>query len=374
LLGALAVYAVARYLNGNQERIESGKKWSWFAAALLLLTLCTSLQIGAIYLLWAGLLALGAAWLKRIQFPWAPVLVLTGAVAGLVALVRFGFPLLWEGFQEHAKVTPSFTGWRLPDVAELLKLVRTAPGILLAGAFLAMFVARSKIKRVELAGSLQPLVAITGVLSAFALIAACLVIITPNAMHIANYLQPIIVGCFLAVLQGGFGREKLGRLQVALFLAAAGLVSVRAIGMTTWGVACNADISYREAVQLVRTQLEQTLPGSTVLFSSAYLYEGARRSDVRWIHADWPGRLAQSETTWERDALTRLKPAKIIITQFDYYRRYEVVLSRLQAQADLVEIKIHNTAKVRSPDSIKSFQRVVQHVAWAPVVVEFSWR
>jgi hypothetical protein len=148
---------------------------------------------------------------------------------------------------------------------------------------------------------------------------------------------------------------------------------VRAIGMTTWGVACNTDMGYRESVELVQKQLDDTAPGSAVLLSSAYLYEGARHPGLRWIHADWPGKPAHS-TTWEGDALMKLKPAKLVITQFDYYRRYEVVLAHLQAQPALVEIKLRNTAKIPSPDSIKSFRRVVQHISWAPVVVEFSWR
>lgn len=389
LLGALGVYAAARYLtpalspNGGAgvrktgEGVADGNAksgWSWLTAALLLLTLCTSLQIGSVYLMWVGLVVVSGAWLKRASFPWLPLMALAVMIGGLIALVRLGFPLLWAGFQEHAGMTPSFTGLRMPNAGELLKLVRTAPGILLAGAFLVIFAVGGKTTSEELVRSPRALVAITGVISAFVLLGATLLVITANTVHIANYLQPIIVGCFLAGLQAGDAHKKLGRLHFALFLAAAGLVSVRAIGMTTWGVACSTDMGYRESVQLVNQQLDQTSPGSTVLLSAAYLYESARRSDLRWIHADWPGRPTHSETTWEGEALTRLKPAKLIITQFDYYRRYETVLARLRARADLVEIKIHNTAKIPSPDSIKSFQRVVQHVAWAPVVVEFSWR
>jgi hypothetical protein len=374
LVGALAIYAAARHVTESLLLSRSAPKWSWRAAALLLLTLCTSLQIGAIYLLWAGLIAFTAAWLYRMRFPWAPMLTLTATVGGLIALVRFGFPLLWEGFQEHAEITPSFTGWRLPEINELLKLVRTAPGILLAGVIMAVFAARNRLNREELARSPRALMAMTGALSALALIGATLLIITANAVHIANYLQPIIVGCFLAFLVSGSGSEKFGRLHFALFLVAAGLVSVRAVGMTTWGVACSVDMGYRDSIQIVRQQLENTAPDSTVLLSSAYLYESAHRSDLRWIHADWPGRPAQTETTWEGEFLTRLKPAKLIITQFDYYRRYTSVLAHLQARPDLVDLKIHNTAKTPAPDSFKSFQRIVQHVAWAPVAVEFSWR
>lgn len=388
LLGALAIYAAVRYLtptlshDGGEgvrrasEGVADGKTrcgWSWLTAAFLLLTLCTSLQIGAVYLMWVGLVVVSGAGLKRASFPWLPIMALAAVASGLIALVRFGFPLLWAGFREHAAMTPSFTGLRMPDAAELLKLVRTAPGILLAGAFLAMFVTSGKTKRDELVGSPTALVAITGVISASVLIGAALLVFTANTVHIANYLQPIIVGSFLAMLHAGVSHKRPSRFHIALFLAAAGLVSVRAIGITTWGVACSTDMGYRESVQLVNQQLDRTAPGSTVMLSAAYLYEGARRSDLRWVHADWPGGIGPSEATWG-NSLTRLKPAKLIITQFDYYRRYEPVLAHLRAGADLVEIKVHNTAKIPAPDSIKSFQRVIQHVAWAPVVVEFSWK
>jgi hypothetical protein len=373
LLGAMVIYSLVRSRRNSEAEARPANTWSWLAAALLLLTLCTSLQIGAVYLCWAGLLVLGGTWLKRMQFPWMPALALAGAIAGLIALVRFGFPLAWEGFQEHAKVTPSFTGWRVPGAGDLLKLARTAPGILLVGALLASLAAHGKICEERAAKSTHLLLAITGTMLAFALFGACLVIITANTLHIANYLQPVLVGCFLAARHDGFGDARAGRLQIAVFVAAAGLVSVRAIGMTTWGVACHADMSHRESVQLVRKQLEITPPGSAVVLSSAYLYEAARHPGVRWIHADWPGKPAHN-TTWVGDALVNLKPARLIITQFDYYRRYEGVLAFLQAQPDLVEIKIYNTANTPSPDSFKSFQRVVQHVAWAPVIVDFSWR
>jgi hypothetical protein len=370
-----------RYLGGSEGQVHEkvcvadgsvGCIWSWLTAAFLLLALGTSLQIGAIYLLWTGLIVLVAAGRGWIGFPWWPVLSLIAVVGGLIALVRFGFPLLWEGFQEHATITPSLTGWRWPDVGDVLKVVRTAPGILLAGAFMVLLMARDREQRRKLFATSHGLVAMAGVLVAFAVIGACLLVITPNTVHIANYLQPIIVGCFLAVPRE-FETERLRRWTNVLFLAAAGLVSVRAVGMTTWGVACSADVDYRDSIELVRQGLSQTPAGHTVLLSSAYLYEAAHRSDLRWLHADWPGNAAHGESTREEDALIQLKPARLIVTQFDYYRRYEAVLNRLQHRPEVVSLKIHQTARVPSPDSIKSYRRVVQHLAWAPVVVEFSW-
>jgi len=46
----------------------------------------------------------------------------------------------------------------------------------------------------------------------------------------------------------------------------------------------------------------------------------------------------------------------------------------LKTRPEVVEIKMENTVKVPAPDSMKRLQKVVQHISWAPVVVEFSWR
>ena len=65
---------------------------------------------------------------------------------------------------------------------------------------------------------------------------------------------------------------------------------------------------------------------------------------------------------------------KLVLTQFDYYRRYKLILAGLQASQVPVEITVENTARVRSPDSYERFQQVVQHISWAPVVVTLSWK
>jgi hypothetical protein len=133
-------------------------------------------------------------------------------------------------------------------------------------------------------------------------------------------------------------------------------------------------MSYPRTLERLRQELRTTAPGSAVVVSAAYLYETARHDELHWVHADWPGKPGFSGGDWERDALVALKPAKLIVTQFDYYRRYEAVLEGLKTRPGLVEVRMENTAKVRAPDSIKRLQKVVQHIAWAPVVVDFSWR
>jgi hypothetical protein len=112
-------------------------------------------------------------------------------------------------------------------------------------------------------------------------------------------------------------------------------------------------------------------PGSTLFVSSAFLYDAAQRTNLTWLHSDWPA--PASGTGWERHALENLRPAKLILTQFDYYRRYEPVLANLQQSHPEFGIHITNLAHIAPPDASSKLQKVVQHISWAPVVVDFHW-
>ncbi len=359
VLGALAILAVVRGL-------------AWPVAAFLLLTFGTSLQVGAIYSLWVALVAGGATWLRSVQFPWAAALTLLGALAGLVALVKFGHPQLWAGFQEHVRITPALTGLRVPRADDLLKVARTAPGIIIVVFALAWRALSGGISRERLRGSPSMLVALGGMLTALVLMGGCLFVLTPNTIHIAGYLQPLIVGSFLAAWVTAGNNPARHWTQCALLLAAALLVSVRAIGLTTWGVACARDVSYAAACSRVNAELDTAPPASTLFISAAFLYEAAGRTNLTWLHSDWPA--SASEPNWELHALENLKPAKLILTQFDYYRRYETVLADFQRSHPEVKVHTANLARVRPPDASRSLQKIVQHVSWAPVVVDFTWR
>jgi hypothetical protein len=63
----------------------------------------------------------------------------------------------------------------------------------------------------------------------------------------------------------------------------------------------------------------------------------------------------------------------LVLTQFDYYRRYEPVVAQLRRERGDVEVRIHNLARVQAPDAEPKFRKVVQHVSWAPVIVHFDW-
>ena len=41
---------------------------------------------------------------------------------------------------------------------------------------------------------------------------------------------------------------------------------------------------------------------------------------------------------------------------------------------ELAETRIRDLAAVRPPDAIPSLQRVVQHISWAPVIVDLDWK
>jgi hypothetical protein len=68
-----------------------------------------------------------------------------------------------------------------------------------------------------------------------------------------------------------------------------------------------------------------------------------------------------------------LQPAKLLVTQFDYYRRFERVVAKFQRERGDVEVRITNLARVQPPDAIPATRKIVQHISWAPVIVEFSW-
>jgi hypothetical protein len=70
--------------------------------------------------------------------------------------------------------------------------------------------------------------------------------------------------------------------------------------------------------------------------------------------------------------IRKIKPTLLVLTQFDYYRRYIGILGTLEHSTD-VEIVTRNTAHIKVPDANPRYQRIVQHVSWAPVIVELKW-
>jgi hypothetical protein len=410
VFGMAAIFAATRVFGGAMESGggKPSRGWAWLAALNVILCLCTSLQIGGIYflLIWLAMVLLsrhsksadgrarlsqraemgvqpdgalgqprpaGPAWLA-LPPAWPALLVMTLVPLVLVLAVKLLWPHLWAGFQEHAQQTPSLTSWRLPDVMEIIKIIRSVPGVLLVLALLPAVGwrwcggGRAGMDR------RRSVILLSTSAACFAVLVAALCFLTANLVLIAAYLQPLIVGLFLSLWAGmETKRFQLNIVRMSLGLAVV-LVSVRAVGLTTTGVACARDVSRNQAHAAVTRELAATPDHAAVAVSAAYLYDGwseARR--LRLIHSDWLGPAVKDQPNADVDALRAVKPARLILTQFDYHRRYVRVLAQLQSMEEAVSVRVENLARVRPPDASPRWQRVVQHVAWAPVMVTLEW-
>ena len=361
------------------------------ATLFLLLTFSTSLQIGGVYLFWIGLLSLMRCLLNNKKLPVKEGALLVISIVGLVGLVKFGYPHLWAGFQEHVAVTPAVTGLRLPHMDNLLRVDRVSPGVLLSASFLVVLFLRRKLTLSDAAKHLELPTAASGIAAALVLIVSSLVLFTPSNIHMVGYMQPIIVGCFLSAFSQSLSAhtdqkprlttsslipKTLGRLPflyVCVYLLAALLVASRAIGMTFWGFACASDLGYEDAVKIVRKEIDELPSGSTVVVSSPFCYETARCSKVKLIHADWLGLTNGKVENPSCDKIVELKPAKLLLVSFDRYRRYDEVINQLFTRPEIQSITIITTANRPPPDAYLFIRRLFQNVSWSPVIVNIVW-
>lgn len=379
VFGIGAVYAWIRWLQsctvrGGQKQEPSN--WAWVMALAALLSLGTGLQIGSLYfgVVWLGTLVarLGQS---RCALPVLPLATMIVVPVLIVLWVARQHPVLLEGFLEHARITPAITGVRIPRLDELLKVGRAAPGIFAVAAI--MFVAgwRKWIPlRPEPLDAKDPLLVVliaTG-LPSLGLLIAALFFVTPNAGSFTMYLQPVIVGALLLLLRSGLP-FRWNRAVSWCFVGLAGLGAIRAIGLSTWGVACAFDYSGASALARVREEVLQVSREEIVVLSSAYLYEASKAQQPAWVHCDWLNKPGPSQLQSDLEGLTRVRPRKLILTQFDYFRRYETLLHELSRRNSGVKIAISSTSNVPAPDSFPALRRVVQHISWAPVVVTLQW-
>ena len=349
-------------------RVENLRLGGWLPAAAVTLALWTNPEVGGIYFGMLGLLTLVKVVAGPPKWPVLPLLLL----AVLPPLTVFAFkawqPELWAGFLEHARQTPSLTALRRLSGGDVLKVVRAVPGTLLVVAVLPGYLRRENWQ--------HPLFQVVAVLAVTSLgvAVATLTVFTADWISLARYLQPLTVGIFLAWrFPAWYAAVRSWSRGVA---ALALLAALRAIGISTWGVACAADVSCPQALQLLRAEVKTLPPGSTVVFSSAYLYEAAKLDRVVAVHDDWlhPIITTVREEVADRQALLDRKPAAMILVQYDYYRHFRPVLQELQRHPELVAIRVTDHARVPPPDAFPAVQRLLQHIAWAPVVVEFKWK
>lgn len=345
--------------------------WAWLTMLSVVLALCTSLQLGGVYFCVIWLLTVLNFYVRSERFPIAPLVGTILIPLGLILLVKFGYPRLWAGFQEHAAQTPAVGGLRFPRLDDCLKAIRTVPGVF--GIALLTFVIWLKRGR-QVLGELTKIVLLVALVSSAAIFGICMVALgylTPNYALSAAYLQPLVVAGFLAAIAGEVAFQARRIAWIGMFVALAGLGAVRAIGMSTWGLVCATEVGHTQAIQMIQSSLNETPSRTMVAVSAAYLYEAARHKNIRAIHSDWlaPGRHPEHLV----DLIIRERPVKLLLTQFDYYRHFVGPVAQLQRRPDLVDVSIKNVARTPPPDASVRLQKVVQHISWAPVIVEFKW-
>lgn len=359
VFGLLAVLAVVR-------------RQPWLSALFLLLTFATSLQTAGIYAVWVTAQALVEARFAQCRIPWTSMLTLAAVLAALVALVKFGFSHLWEGFFTHVAAAPSVTGWRLPAAGDFIKVVRNAPAALVVMAAVAGLATRGSSFTQSLAASPALRLVLSGCVAVAALMFVSLFVLSPGTMILVTYLQPVMVGGFLAVIRnadwpGLNWRRCLSGLLVAALL----LSSVRAIAISTWGVMCARDIGRMEAIERINQELDAVPAGVSVFASGAYLYDIAPRTNITWLSASWAWPATNSD--WKLTAIEHHRPARLFLTPLDYFGNYETAVAELQRTRTDVDVRITNLASVPSPEHFRFARRVVQYLSWAPVIVEFDW-
>lgn len=355
-----------------QTMADGPKVWRLVSLSLVLLAaLYTSVIVGAVYF-GAGFLAVtvGSIWRRRwIEFlPFIATAVLFAVIT--TAIVRLE-PLWWAGFQENARnTTVVMDGLRMPEPAEIIKLVRNVPVFVVALALLPMFVVCRKRWLTDASPWLFLLAGIA--LMGWLLLAVAMTWLAPNYVFYVMYLQVLLAAGMLALRTRFFPDG--GRWLPWVFAGCLLVVSVRAVGLSTWGVACAAKNPYSETKNILAGEFAPfTTNHSPVLIASAFLYEALNEGVKNPIHSDWFYDRVNTAEDAGVNGLIAVRPVKMVLTQRDYFGPFQPMLEVLQQRPGLVEIQVTNYAKVRAPEYYPSLRRVVQHVSWAPVIVDLKW-
>ncbi len=347
-------------------------KSSWrFPLALtfaLVAALFTSVVIGAMYC-GAALLTAFVLWRNQNRKMFlAPFPCVVAAFVLIVAWIIHFHPLWWQGFLENGRKQSVVQGLHWPRLLDLMKLVRTVPLFVLSLALMPwMLLTRSS-------HPVGPWWCLTMGTWAMGIITLGLAMtwMAPDYGGYTVYLQ-VLVGAGMLEALAQRSRPLLKWSALALPVCVI-LVSFRAVGMSTWGVACAWSNGYFKTQEQLKTTLEPyTRSQSPVILSSAYLYEASQLGVQHPIHSDWYFDRADLSSNADVQGLIQLKPEMMVLTQFDYYRAFKSVLKKLETQSVKPAIFVKNLAVTPAPDSYVSLQRFVQHVSWAPVVVRLNW-
>ena len=339
----------------------------------LLCCLYASVIVGA-YFFGIGFLACAAAsWWRRLRLHWlVPFLGAAGLFAVITLAIAKLEPRWWAGFMESAGQQSVMTsGLHGPHAGEVAKLVRTTPIFLLGLLLVPWFLGRQK--AIWASAAAWPAL-VTGIfVMGWGLLVVSLTLLPANYFGYAIFTQVLLAAGLLALVRE-HAPQREAWLRAGLWACVA-LVSVRAVGMTSWGAACAWKNSYQNTQTVLREELEPYVHSDQpVLVSSPFLYGATAIGVKNPIHSDWYFDHAHWTNNAQTTALERLHPPKLVLSQFDYYRNFEELLAQFQTHPELVAVRVRNLAVLRAPDSIPSLQRVIQHISWAPVVVDLDWK
>jgi len=338
----------------------------------LFLGLYTSVIVGA-YFFGAGFLACAAACVWRRDLYWFIPFIGAAVLFAVItlAIVRLE-PLWWAGFMESARQQSVLSkGFHLPHGADLLKLIRTTPVFVLSLAVAPLVLVRRKEIFSRPSAWLALVVGI--IVMGWFLLGVSVTLLAADYVSFAAFSQILLAAGLVALVQQ-YLPQRGGWLRLGL-VGCVLLVSVRAMGMTTWGVACAWKNSYQSTQAVLRAELAPFVDSNQpVVLSSAFLYRAADLGVKSPINGEWYFDHAHWTNQAQIAGLIRCQPPKLVLTQFDYYRGFKLVLEQLRQRPELVEVQVRNLAALRPPDAIPALQRVVQHISWAPVIVDLHWK
>ena len=368
IFGLASLLLVGRQISGAGR---SGRRAAGIVLVLFL-ALYTSVIVGAYYF-GVGFLACAAAWWwgtrRWIYFlPYVATALLFAAVTATIARVE---PLWWHGFLENATKQSAVGGFHLPHVLDLVKLVRNAPVFLVTLGLLPWLLPRCRQMPADQRAWLYLMAGIFAM--GWMLLFVDMTLLSPDYVLFVLFSQVLLATGLLALAKtfSTGATVWLRRLLWGCVL----LVSVRAIGMSTWGAACAWKNSYGSAQTLLRRELAPFVAApEPVVISSQFLYGARQLGVLHPIHSDWyyDRALTAPDADWE--GFLRLRPTRLVLGQFDFYRSYVPLLARLRQHPERVTVTVRDLAGVRPPDAIPALSRVVQHISWAPVIGDLEWK
>jgi hypothetical protein len=286
ILGLASLLLLARQ---TQLKVQDWKTEIGIAL-LLFATLYTSVIVGAFYFGACFLTRATACLLARQKFSVTAFVAAVALFAGATLLIIETHPLWWQGFQESAHRGTSVGNGILqslhpPSVNDLIKIARNAPVFLIFLACLpALARHRNRLTAMENDVAWMSLTIGSGVMGIIFL--ATILVLLPPYVNYVLFTQVVLAAGLPALGERLMPSRR--RILNALMFSCVLLVSIRAVGMSTWGAACAYDVSYGRSNEILRQELQPfAKTDEPVILSSAFLYEATRLDVKNPLHADW---------------------------------------------------------------------------------------